>query len=199
MTQTYTAEKPAEELEQGWENQVREEPIPLSEETAQDHRQGVESGGMPLSVSTERLSPVPRSLGEAIADSRSIRFRIPVPETKVGGASPLRRSYAVLTSIRSRHSETDWIEAAGILKEESIRLRQTHHARHSSVLLALADALTFTEPSDPTVDHQTAIFDRALGLLSEPFLGEPDEEDFLTDLLSHGWNLTPSAADDLLH
>jgi hypothetical protein len=198
MTSTYTSEKPAEELEQGWANPAQEEPIQLAEETV-DNKQGREKGGLPLSFSTGRLNQLPRSLGEAISeDSPSIRFRIPVAESKGPSGSPLRRSYAVLTQVKSSQSQADWIEAAATLKEEAVRLRQTHHARHSSVLLALADALTFTEPSDPTVDLQAATFDRALALLSEPFLSEPDEEDFLGDLLSHGWNLTPSAGDALL-
>jgi hypothetical protein len=111
-----------------------------------------------------------------------------------GGVDRLRRSFIAISALRSRHSAADWLEAASTLKRDAARLRNSHLARHASVLLAIADALTFTEPSDPTLGPEAIIvLDRGLALLGEPFISEPIEEDFLVDMLSHGWNLVPSA------
>lgn len=188
MTPTYTQHQIAEELEQGWRDPGKGAPVPLVEDDREPD--GKRTASMP-----EGATQVPASLGEAIADdSRYIRFQIPVPDSKQVG-SRMRRSFGVLTQVRTSRSAGDWLDAAAVLKEEAVRLRDTQYARHSSVLLALADALTFTDPSDETVEIQAGTFDRALALLSEPFLAEPEEEDFLVDLLAHGWNLTPSADD----
>lgn len=194
MTPTYTQDQTAEELEQGWRDPGKGAPVPLAEDTA-PRRPDREPNGKRSASMPEGATQLPASLGEAIADdSRYIRFQIPVPDARQAG-SRLRRSFGVLTQIKSSRSAADWLEAAAILKEEAVRLRETQYARHSSVLLALADGLTFTDPSDATAEIQTGTFDRALALLSEPFLAEPEEEDFLVDLLAHGWNLAPSADD----
>ena len=106
----------------------------------------------------------------------------------------LRSSFTAISRLRSRRSAGDWVEAAATLKQDAVRLRNTTYARHSSVLLALADALTFTEPSDPTLDAQaTSVFNHSLSLLNESYVSEPDEEAFLVGMLSQGWNLSPSA------
>jgi hypothetical protein len=110
-------------------------------------------------------------------------------------ASPLRASFAAISGLRASSSPADWPEAAAVLKRDAVRLRNTHLARHSSVLLALADALTFTDPADPALGGSAAVvFDRSLSLLSEPFIGEPAEEDFLSEMLSQGWNLAPASS-----
>jgi hypothetical protein len=108
----------------------------------------------------------------------------------------LRRSFATVDALRADTDGADWIEAAATLKRDAVRLRNTHLARHSSVLLAIADALTFTRRDDPSLTKETVIFDRGLALLSEPFIAEPAEEDFLVELLSEGWNLAPASALD---
>ena len=108
-------------------------------------------------------------------------------------AGPFSSSIKVLTRLRRAGQETDvWIEAARVLKSDAARVRKTM-SRHASVLLAMSDALTFTEPDDPTLDFQAGTLSRSIALLTEPFLSEPDEEAFLTDLLEHGWNLVPAA------
>jgi hypothetical protein len=64
-------------------------------------------------------------------------------------------------------------------------------------LLALADALTFTEPTDPTLDSQArAALEHSLSVLTEPHITEAAEEALLVNLLSHGWNLTPSVTEE---
>jgi hypothetical protein len=106
-------------------------------------------------------------------------------------------SLAALRALRSDRSPAGWSEAAATLKRDAVRLRRSHYGRHASVLLALADALTFTEPADPTLDARApAALDHGLSLLAEPHITEPAEEAFLVDLLSHGWNLTPSVGEE---
>lgn len=127
-----------------------------------------------------------------------IKFKWPRDESP-GRSGQLRASLHALGQVRSSTDPADWLEAAGTLKRDALRLRRTSYARHSSVLLALADALTFTEPDDPTLgpDHAAAV-DRGLALLVEPFVAEPQEEEFLVGMIEAGWNLAPSATTDPL-
>ena len=110
-------------------------------------------------------------------------------------SSPPRRfpaSFAALRALRSDRSPAGWSEAASTLKRDAVRLRRSPYGRHASVLLAVADALTFTEPSDPRITSQAAaMLDHCLALLTEPHISEPAEEALLVDLLSEGWSLTP--------
>ncbi len=106
-------------------------------------------------------------------------------------------SLGALRSLRSDHSPAGWSEAAATLKRDAVRLRRTHYGRHASILLAIADALTFTEPDDPTLDTEAStVLERGLSLLAEPHITDSAEENFLTDLLSRGWNLTPSVGEE---
>jgi hypothetical protein len=106
--------------------------------------------------------------------------------------SRLRQSFEALGKLRTSRSTADWLEAAAALKTDALRLRNSPLARHSSVLLALADALTFTDPADSALNIESyEALEQGLSLLSEPFIGEPAEENFLVRLMSTGWNLAP--------
>jgi len=109
-----------------------------------------------------------------------------------GRRTALRASLETLSELRSNAATVDWIEAATVLKRDVVRLRDTNYSRHAAVLLALADALTFTEPAEVFAPEDGTLFSHVLGLLSEPYISEPDEEEFLTELLTAGWNLAPS-------
>ncbi|HXR30541.1 MAG TPA: hypothetical protein VN752_05330 [Solirubrobacterales bacterium] len=107
--------------------------------------------------------------------------------------TPLRASLEALSQLRSSAATVDWLEAAAVLKRDVVRLRDTNYSRHAAVLLALADALTFTESAEVAAAGEgNTLFGHALGLLSEPYISEPDEEEFLSELLVAGWNLAPS-------
>lgn len=126
--------------------------------------------------------------------TQTISFTIDASSEGETNTHRLRSSFTAISRLRSQRSAGDWVAAAATLKHDAVRFRGTHLARHSAVLLALADALTFTEPSDPMLDAQAgAVFDHGLSLLSESFVSEPAEEAFLVDLMSHGWHLVPSA------
>lgn len=115
-----------------------------------------------------------------------------VQENEPARGSRLRSSFNALGGLRNSRSTADWLEAATTLKADALRLRNSPLARHSSVLLALADALTFTDPTDSALDAKSyETLEQSLSLLSEPFIGEPAEEDFLVGLMTHGWNLAP--------
>ncbi|HET9198589.1 MAG TPA: hypothetical protein VFN92_10095 [Solirubrobacterales bacterium] len=107
--------------------------------------------------------------------------------------SPIKASLDALIALRSDAEAADWLEAAAVLKRDVVRLRDSSYSRHLAVLLALADALTFTEPDEVSPAGAKPLFSHALGLLSEPYISEASEEEFLGELLTAGWNLTPSA------
>jgi hypothetical protein len=86
----------------------------------------------------------------------------------------------------------DWLEAASVLKRDVSRLRRSNYARHGAILLALADALTFTAADEVADGSLKSLISHALGLLSDPFIREDDEAEFLGGLLTAGWNLAPS-------
>jgi len=107
--------------------------------------------------------------------------------------SRLRPSFEALANIQLTHSAADWLEAAAVLKSDALRLRNSHLARHADLLLAIADALTFTGPKDTLINEQSfSALQQGLSLLSEPFVGEPAEEEFLINLLKTGWHLAPT-------
>lgn len=113
-------------------------------------------------------------------------------------SGPFAKSISALTALRREgQDDADWIEVARTLKSDAVRFRSTM-SRHAALLLAISDALIFTEPADPTLDFQASTLNRGISLLAEPFVSEPDEEAFLTELLEHGWNLVPSAGSDPL-
>ena len=122
---------------------------------------------------------------------KGFTLTLPIEQYRDDRSPRLRASYEAIARLRSASAEpADWIEAAATLKRDAVRLRNTYFARHASVLLAVADALTFTEPDDPTLDAgATAMFTDSLALLTEPFLSQPAEETFLLNLLGYGWNL----------
>jgi hypothetical protein len=61
------------------------------------------------------------------------------------------------------------------------------------VLLTLADALTFTVPSDATLrSGAPEVLQQGLSVLTEPFVSTEDEKRLMMDLLSRGWNLAPA-------
>jgi hypothetical protein len=61
------------------------------------------------------------------------------------------------------------------------------------VLLALADALIFTLPSDLGSDAFGALLE-GVRLVTSPFVSETAEEDLLVRLLTTGWNLAPESS-----
>lgn len=114
-------------------------------------------------------------------------------------SNPLRRSLDALLEVRSgSQSGLLWLEAASILKADAVRLRPSTLSRHSSVLLAIADALTFTEPDQASLQFSKETLDRCLQVLTSSFISEQTEESLLIDLLEHGWNLVPSGGSDPL-
>lgn len=134
---------------------------------------------------------------EGESDEVGGAVQIVFDESPVAGASrnPLRASLGALSDLRSQHTAdgVDWFEAAAVLKRDVASLGDTNYSRHAAVLLALADALTFTEPAEVLLgDAWKPLLSHALGLLSEPYISEASEEEFLAELLVGGWNLTPS-------
>lgn len=133
--------------------------------------------------------------GKSATDSERHQFVLVEGDvaSKASTKSLFRASLEALSDLRSRERSADWLELAGVLKHDAVRLRNTSHSRHAAVLLAIADALTFTEPDDPTLDDDAATaFSDGLALLSEPFIKESDEEAFLVELIVKGWNLAPA-------
>lgn len=190
----------SEEFKDPWAHSDSEKPSYLSEDTS-SHPSIDEPKAPPLLFTPERVTRLPKSLGEAISDESSgpIRFRMSSTSSLgKSGDNLLRAAFAALGRVRSSAVVADWIEAAATLKGEAVRLRQTQYSRHSAVLLALADALTFSQPSEGLLETQSAMVDRSLALLSEPYISEPDEEDFLVDLMSHGWKLAPASTGEPL-
>lgn len=148
--------------------------------------------GLPPSE-TARL---PSAILEEGADAEAGgTLRILFDERPPSGKSrtPLRASLEALGELRAGAGVADWFETASILKSDVVRLRNTNYSRHAAVLLALADALSFTEPDEVApAEEAKPLFSHALGLLSEPYISEASEEEFLAGLLMAGWNLTPS-------
>lgn len=108
---------------------------------------------------------------------------------------PLHFSLSALSKAASSHDAGDWLDAASALKRDAVRLRNSSGlGRHASVLLTLADALTFTLPSDPTLrPGASQILQRGLSVLTEPFISTDDEKGLMKELLSHGWNIAPAS------
>ena len=104
----------------------------------------------------------------------------------------MQASLMALSDLRSDAEMVDWFEAAAILKRDVVRLRGTNYSRHASVLLAVADALSFTDPAEVSTASKAPLFRHTLGLLSEPYISEAAEEEFLGEMLMAGWNLAPS-------
>jgi hypothetical protein len=138
------------------------------------------------------------STGQPIGTQSPVKIELAPVAPGGTKQSRLRRSFEALGRVRSSKEPADWLEAASVLKADAVRFRNSTAARHSAVLLAAADALTFTDPSDPTLDPtaQNSLV-RALSLLSEPFIAERAEEDFLVALIQAGWNLAPAVDIDL--
>jgi hypothetical protein len=134
------------------------------------------------------------STQEADSPDSKADLKIPFASSEQGKREGrLRRSFEALGAVRSDRGAADWLEAATALKADAIRLRNSFAARHSAVLLAAADALTFTDPQDPALDSSSfESLERSLALLSEPFIAERAEEDFLVELIRTGWNLAPA-------
>lgn len=113
------------------------------------------------------------------------------------GDGPLRFSLVALSKAASEHSGNpgDWLDAASVLKRDAVRVRNSSSlGRHASVLLTLADALTFTLPSDPTLrPGATDALQRGLSVLTEPFISTETEKGLMIHLLSRGWNLAPAS------
>jgi hypothetical protein len=121
---------------------------------------------------------------------------VPVRGRGQGGSrGRLRESLHALNLAAGSNDATDWQEAAFLLKHEAVRLRRSPLGRHAAVLLALADALTFTEPGDPTLKEGASKALRQGGaLLTEPYISDGAERGLLHGLLNSGWNLTPPDA-----
>jgi hypothetical protein len=103
-----------------------------------------------------------------------------------------------LDALSKAAAETDsgvWLDAAATLKRDAVRLRNSSaYGRHAAVLLTLADGLTFTRPSDPTLEASaTEALHRGLSVLTDPFISTDAEKDLMKDLLSRGWNIAPAS------
>ncbi len=122
-----------------------------------------------------------------------VRLTMSRPEQGIGRSSRLRASFEALGKLRSSRLAGDWLEAAMALKNDAVQLRRTHLARHADVCLSIADALTFTDPEEQTIDAQSfSALRQSLALLSEPFISEAAEEKFMIGLLRSGWHLAPA-------
>ncbi len=109
--------------------------------------------------------------------------------------SPLSVSLEALSRAASSPDAGAWLEAAATLKRDAVRLRNSStYGRHAAVLLTLADALTFTRPSDPTLrPGASAVLQRGLAVLTDPFVSTEAERDLMRELLSRGWNVAPAS------
>jgi hypothetical protein len=87
------------------------------------------------------------------------------------------------------------LDAASVLKRDAVRLRNSSsYGRHAYVLLTLADALTYTDPSDPTLKPRASeLLESGISILTEPFVSTETEKDLMKGLLSHGWNIAPAS------
>jgi hypothetical protein len=141
---------------------------------------------------TKRPSPERHESAFVGGDQRGVPVR---GRAQGGSRGRLRNSLQALNRAAGSDDATDWQEAAFLLKREAARLRRTPLGRHAAVLLALADALTFTEPTDPALKEGASKALREGGaLLTEPYISDGGERGLLHDLLSLGWNLTPTDA-----
>lgn len=171
-------------------------PAAIAEPTSPRSTDTPQSGGSgPFQIrftrSPEETSATPN---EGAGQAPLGRFTLGGGEGNRDGTSgPFSSSIKALAQLRREGQESDaWIGVARVLKADAVRVRKTM-SRHASVLLAMSDALTFTEPTDPTLDFEVGTLNRTIALLTEPFVSEPDERMFLRDLLGHGWNLVPAA------
>jgi hypothetical protein len=188
-SQTLTLDKVREDTPAGFRRPVigegRETVENLREDTSLPHGQHrLGRAVRPWSVSAED------QIGEELGRAVQIIFdEKPIDRNR----TPLRPSLEALGKLRSDGEAADWLEVAAILKRDVARLRLSNYSRHAAVLLAIADALSFTEPDEiPESEKAGPLFSHVLGLLSEPYISEPDEEEFLGQLLIAGWNLAPS-------
>lgn len=112
---------------------------------------------------------------------------------------PLHFSLVELSKVSSVSAQSgdvgDWLDAASVLKRDAIKVRNSSSlGRHASVLLTLADALTFTSPSDPTLSTDaTKALQRGLAVLTDPFISTETEKGLMIELLSCGWNIAPAS------
>jgi hypothetical protein len=191
----------AEGLQHSWKLPKREmdSTTPLAEEW--DVGAGVPNGALTGARSVKRIGAPEGTWSEPDEHGEQNGAVLTLPAGAAEQLESMSRrfsaSLAALRALRSDRSPAGWSEAAATLKRDAVRLRRSHYGRHASVLLALADALTFTEPTDPTLDAQAPVaLDHGLSLLGEPHVTDSAEEALLVDLLSHGWNITPSVSEE---
>lgn len=157
---------------------------------------GVHSASKGAST-TARVTP--RSTFDAMRAERASgngAFRFVYHPSADTGESRLQRSLDALSNIVVSPAPVagEWLDAAAILKRDAVRLRNSSQARHATVLLTLADALTFTAPSEPTLDMVASeVLQRGLALLTNPFISQEAEENLDIELISAGWNLAPAS------
>jgi hypothetical protein len=187
-------EKPPEPVEK-----IPTAPARISEPVAGDPGSSVDTTDrMRFTFAIGASQSITESPGDASTE-RPIHVDFAAEAGQAPPAGRLIGSLSALTNLRaSEPSAAIWIGVASTLKSDAARFRSSPLSRHSSVMLALADALTFTDPSDPTLDFQRSTVDRSLAVLSSPFVAESEEEALLSDLLGHGWNLAPAASDEPL-
>jgi hypothetical protein len=110
---------------------------------------------------------------------------------------PLHYSLVALSKVASAPSGDpgEWLDAASALKRDAVRVRNSSSlGRHAAVLLTLADALTYTVPSDPTLRlGATEALQRGLSVLTEPFVSVEAEKRLMIELLNCGWNIAPAS------
>ncbi len=123
----------------------------------------------------------------------SSTLRFPSRSGAAQGRGPLYCSLTALSNAASNGDAGDWLDAASVLKRDAVRLRNSASlGRHASVLLMLADALTFTTPGDPTLEPGASqAIQRGLSVLTDPYVSTEDEKSLMTDLLSRGWKVAP--------
>jgi hypothetical protein len=170
-------------------------PAAISEPTSPRSTDTAPVGGAgPFQIRFTR-SPEETSTAPSEGNGRAPLGRFALGGSEGSGAiEPFSSSINALVQLRREGQESDaWIGAARVLKADAVRVRKTM-SRHASVLLAMSDALMFTEPTDPSLEFEVGTLNRTIALLTEPFVSEPDERTFLRDLLQHGWNLVPAAS-----
>lgn len=126
-------------------------------------------------------------------DGESVSVSLAAASSSSNRNSRLRGAMVELSRASGSTDSGDWLDAASRLKRDALAFRRTTLSRHADVLLALSDALTFTNPTDRSLpDDAGKVLRHGLALLREPYINESEEEGLLVDLMSNGWKLGPA-------
>lgn len=184
------------------EDASSEQPVPLAPAAETGHARwmptAAAAGLREATVPTGRRAPTSRSsLTQSERDNGAGRFTFSSHSLTETGENRLQQSLDTLNGVVSSPdpAASEWLNAAIMLKRDAVRLRNSSQARHAAVLLTLADALTFTGPSEPTLDvGASRVLRQALALLTNPFISQEAEENLVIEMISLGWNLAPASS-----